>query len=281
MTAAHEARESLGARLRELRKGARLTGIRLAELAGWDNSKVSRLEHGRQTPSEDDIRTWCHFTNANLQIPDLIASARNIEAAYLEWRRIAALGHQRLQQRTIAVEAETELVRGYDPDLIPGLLQTRDYASLVLKACIDSIGGRDELAAAVDVRMERQQVLRTGIHRFHFIVAEQALYTTVGDDEVMIEQLGHLLDVMRLPRLVVGVIPRMGEFRCPTNNFLMYDRRLVQVETVSAELTITQPRELVLYEKTFQSLATQTLKGEAARNVIAAALEVRRARTDS
>lgn len=274
MSSVQQARETLGVRLRELRTSAHLTGLELARLAGWDNSKVSRYEHGKQTPTEQDIHTWCQLTDSALLLPDLIASVRNIEAAYLEWKRIQS---HAVQKKTAQIEAQTKLIRGYDPDLIPGLLQTRDYAHAVLKACVEFLGGPDNLNAAVEVRMERQTVLRrSGERRFHFLVAEQALYTTVGDDSVMITQLEQLLDATRSSRLALGVIPRIAVFRCPTTNFLMYDRKQVQVETVTAELFVTQPGEIALYEKAFQMLTGQAVKGEAARMLIERALEERR-----
>ncbi|MFI9509131.1 helix-turn-helix domain-containing protein [Nocardia sp. NPDC052566] len=276
MTGVDEARENLGARLRELRRDAGLDGRQLAALAGWRPPKVSKIEHGRQTPSENDIRVWCAHTKSELQIPDLIASVRNINAAYLEWKRVVASGHKRRQQQSVSLEAHIELIRGYDPDVFQGLLQTPDYAAAVLRASVDLYQVPDDIQAAVVVRMERQQVLRTGIHRIHFIVDERVLTTTVGNDQIMIGQLQHVLELMDLPRLVFGVVPRYAEYRVPATNFLMYDRRLVQVETVTAELTITQPREIILYEKTFQVLSSQAEYGEAAWALIRTALDRRR-----
>ncbi|MEV6772526.1 helix-turn-helix transcriptional regulator [Nocardia sp. NPDC051030] len=249
-----------------------LTGLELAGLAGWDNSKVSRYEHGKQTPTEQDIHTWCALTNAPLHVADLIATVRNVEAAWLEWKRIQS---HNAQKKTAKVETESKLIRGYDPDLIPGLLQTREYATEVLRECIQFVGGPDDLTAAVAVRIERQQVLRKGMRRFHFLIAEQALYTTVGSDEIMVSQLEHLAAQVRSSRVALGIIPRTARFRAPVTNFLMYDVRQVQVETVSAELTITQPREVALYERAFQILMKQAAKGEAAREMIQIAVAAR------
>lgn len=277
MNSVQQARETLGARLRELRKQANLTGLELARLAGWDNSKVSRYEHGKQTPSEKDIHTWCAITDAPLHLPDLIASVRNLEAAYIESKRIQA---RNAQQKTGEVETSSKLIRGYDPDLIPGLLQTRGYAHAVLRECIDFIGIPDDLESAVVMRMKRQEVLRKGTRRFHFIVAEQALYTTVGDNETMISQLELLLTYVRSSRLTLGIVPRMERFRVPVTNFLMYDQTRVQLETTTAELSVTQPREIELFEKAFKILAGQSAKGRAAITLIEQALAARRTPAD-
>ena len=58
-TSADQARASLGIRLRDIRRDAGLPAVRLAQLAGWLSSKVSKIEHGKQTPSEEDLRAWC------------------------------------------------------------------------------------------------------------------------------------------------------------------------------------------------------------------------------
>ncbi|RDI64919.1 hypothetical protein DFR76_107297 [Nocardia pseudobrasiliensis] len=136
-------------------------------------------------------------------------------------------------------------------------------------------GSRDDLAAGLAARIERQQVLYRGDHRFHFVLAEQVLHTTVGDHNVMVGQLDRLLIAMSLPRVVIGIIPAHTEYTVPLSNFCMFDQKRVLVETITAELTITQPRELVLYEKTFQALAKQAAKGDAARRLIRGALDTR------
>jgi transcriptional regulator with XRE-family HTH domain len=75
-----QAREALGARLREIRLDAGLTARTLARLAGWHFTKVSKLEHGTRRPSHDDIRAWCRHCRAEEQVTDLLATARSIDA---------------------------------------------------------------------------------------------------------------------------------------------------------------------------------------------------------
>lgn len=215
---------------------------------------------------------WCRITRNELALPDLIATVRNVNAAHLEWRRIAATGHARRQRQSIEREAATGLVRGYDCLLLPGLLQTRDYAEAVLRRCIRFLGSPDDLEHAVAARMERQRVLREGKHRFHFLIGEAALYTSVGDGAVRRAQLEHLQTMLSAERVVVGVVPSTAEFIYETTNFTFFDTHLVQVETISAELTIRQPRELVLYERVFRALAEQAAYGDAAQTLIKKAL---------
>jgi transcriptional regulator with XRE-family HTH domain len=272
----HQAREALGHRLRDLRKDAGLSGVGLAERAGWHSSKVSKIEYGRQTPSEEDIRVWCRHTGADDQVPDLIAAVRHIEAAYVEWRRTLGTGTRRRQNTSRKLEARTRLLRWYEPVLVPGLLHTAEYAAAVLRRVIDFYRVPDDLEAGVATRMQRQQILYRGDHRCHFVVAQQALVTTVGDDEVMIGQLDRLLAAMSLPRVTLGIVPSGAEYLVPGNQFILYDERLVQVETISAELTVTPPREIALYVAAFDALAGQAVYGPAARELISSALDARR-----
>ena len=265
----HQAREALGYRLRDLRRDAGLTGQRLADLAAWNGSKVSKIEHGKQTPSEDDIRTWCRHTAALDQVTDLIAAVRHIEAMYMEWRRVLGVGTRRRQVVSRNLEAHSRLVRWFEPVLIPGILHTAEYASAVLRRVIDFYQVPDDLDAGVAARLQRQQVLYRRGHRFRFIIGQQALSTMVGDVDVMAGQLDRLLAVMSLPTVSLGVVPASAEYRVPTNQFILYDERLVHVESISAELTISQPREITLYVRAFEEVARQAAFGRAASVLIA------------
>ncbi|MFB9834784.1 helix-turn-helix domain-containing protein [Actinoallomurus acaciae] len=102
-TPAQQAREAFGARLRELRKDARLTGRALAAAAGWHEAKVSKIEHGRQPPSETDLSAWCEHCGCADQLPDLVATVRHIEAMYVEWRREMRTGQRRFQEYATAI----------------------------------------------------------------------------------------------------------------------------------------------------------------------------------
>jgi transcriptional regulator with XRE-family HTH domain len=270
--AVDDARAALGARLRELRRAAHLSGVDLAARCGWHSSKISRIERGKQAPSEADLADWCAACDSMAVLDDLVASLRNLRAMYLEWQRTLAAGHAHRQRQSIKTEGETRLIRWYDPDTMPGLLQTEDYARAILRVCISMIGGRDDLEEAVAMRMARKSVLTRAGHRFHILIGEAALYPTVGDSAVMVAQLEHLLGELERPNLRLGVIPLNTDYRAPATNFVIYDRAQVLTETVSAELTITRPSEIALHEKTFAVLAEQAAYNDAARALIVRAL---------
>jgi transcriptional regulator with XRE-family HTH domain len=94
-SSAKQAQEALGARLREIRKDAGLSGPALGAGTGQHFTRVSKIEHGVQAPSDQDIRDWCEACGAEEQIPDLIATARAVQSAYLESRRQARAGMKR------------------------------------------------------------------------------------------------------------------------------------------------------------------------------------------
>jgi transcriptional regulator with XRE-family HTH domain len=270
-TTGHQARKALGERLRNLRKDAGLTGKQFAALVGWSPSKVSKIEYANQTPTTEDVRVWCLHTGAKDQVPDLIANLRTIETAYLQWRRMQL---PQRQKHSVAVEEKTKLMRWYEPVLVPGLLQTPPYAEAILRTVLNFCEEpQDHLTATLTARLERQQIVYRGNHRFYFIIAEQVLHTRVGTTEVMLEQMDRLLTAMSLPRVVIGVVPATHQYLAPTNNFIMFDDRMVQVETISAELTITQPSEKALYNKAFQHLKNQATHGKDAKAIISTAIE--------
>lgn len=277
MTTVQEAREALGARLRGLRRSANLTGRALAQRAGWDNSKVSRYEHGKQMPTVEDIRVWCTLTDSVVQIPDLIAEVRNIDASYLEWRRVSA---RRLQQSAGRMEAAADLIRGFDTQLIPGLLQTGAYATTVLRLSFEAVGGADDLADAVAERGNRQRAVRDGNHRCHFVIPESALYITVGGHEIMAEQIEHLLDCLEEPWLTVGLLPNNTPIPAVTGtNFLIYDGEggaIVRIETESAGTSVTDPVKVAIFEKNFRLLADSSVVDAPAKALLEQALEHRK-----
>ncbi|GAA5067709.1 helix-turn-helix domain-containing protein [Nocardia callitridis] len=272
----HEQREALGKRLREIRKDAGLTGRQLAMLAGWHESLVSKIETGHRTPTEPQLRAYCTYTENEGQLSDLVATVRNIESAYLEYRRLLNTGTGRRQQKSVSLAERTKLMRAYEPVLIPGILQTAEYATAVLERVTDFYRIPNDVEQGVSNRLEQQKVLYYGDHRFHILVAENALYTTVGSNEVMTGQLDRLLAVIGLPRMLFGVVPLVAEWRTPETNFFMFDDRMVLVETPAAELTVTQPRELQVYRRVFDTLAKQAVTGSDARALIGTALDRRR-----
>jgi transcriptional regulator with XRE-family HTH domain len=271
---ARQAREALGARLREIRKDAGLTGRALAGLAGWHFTKVSKLEHGAQNASEDDVRIWCEHCHAHDQMSDLVATVRSIDTMYVEWRRQLASGTKRRQRESITFEAETKLFRVFEPLLIPGILQTAEYAETILSRLIEFHGLPDDIEAGVQARIERQQILYRGNHRFYIVIGQAALTLGVVDEDVLVGQLDRLLTLSSLARVHLAIIPaRAKHGYLPVHGFWILDTREVLVETVSAEIKLTQPREVAVYARAFERMASSAVSGKQARVLITRALD--------
>ncbi len=270
----HNARQSLGSRLREIRTAASLTQRDLGRLTGWHSSKISKIEYGKQAPTKDDIGAWCRQCGASDQIPDLVATLQALDEMWIEWKRSLRTGTRHRQREQIAHEGGAQLLRWYESMLIPGILHTADYARGVMSKIIDFYGVPDDLDQGVEARMERQRILYRGDHRLHLVMAEQCLRTVVVDAPTTVAQLDRLLAVQGMARLSIGIIPRGTPFQVLANSFILFDEAKVMVETISAELTVTQPREIELYSKAFQTLARQAVYGPGARQLITEAIKV-------
>lgn len=256
-----------------MRKDASLSGRALAAAMGWHFTKVSKIENGARGPSEEDIRSWCTACRTADQIPDLIATVRHIEAMYHEYRRQMQAGLKHLQESSIPLYAWTSLFRIYDTTVVPGLFTTAEYAAAIFRFWSEFMGLQDDVDAAVEARIERQRVLYRGDRRFDVVLEEQVLRTLVGGSDVMAGQLDRLLAVMSLPRVSIGIIPSTGERHSLTQgSFWMFDDSRVRIETVSASLTITQPRDIALYARVFELLQQSAVYGRQARQLVSRAL---------
>jgi transcriptional regulator with XRE-family HTH domain len=267
-----QAREALGYRLRDIRLDARMSGRQLAALTGWHFTKVSKIEHGRSMPSEADIEMWCFHCGAESQIPDLAATVRGIERLYVELRRLLRTGTSRYQQEVLDQENKSRHVRIFDPAIIPGALQTPGYAAVRFAEFAEMVGIPADVPEAVAVRMERGKLLRSGVRLFNIVVGEHALRVAFADPEVMEEQLHHLLGLVKLPGLRLGILPTRARHYMTLCGFWIFDDREVQVETYSAAVRITQPREVAMYAKVFDHYVKRAVYGQEAGNLIEQAL---------
>jgi transcriptional regulator with XRE-family HTH domain len=140
-----QALDALAVRLREIRNDAELTARQVAQAAGWHESKCSRIEHARSTPSPADIRTWCAICGVPEQAADLTAALRSIESMYVEWRRMNRAGMRRLQEASLPLYERTRQFRIYEPGVIPGLFQTAEYARARMARIAEFNGLPDDL----------------------------------------------------------------------------------------------------------------------------------------
>jgi transcriptional regulator with XRE-family HTH domain len=272
---AQETREALSARLRGFRKDAGFTsGRAFAAATGWQESKVSRIENGKQNASEDDIQVWCQVTGHEDQTSNLIATVRHIDELWMEWRRMLTAGTERRQKKSLPLYQKTKMFRIWDPACIWGTIQTSEYAERIFERVSGFYETPADTDAAVAKRLERQKYLYEGSRIFNVLLGEQALYSNFGGPGVMSAQLDRLMAVMALPRLSLGIVPRSAPLALWVGHaFSMFDDKLVQVETFSAEMSVTQPGEVELYRKAFELHRQSAVYGQAARGLILTAIE--------
>lgn len=268
------AREQLAERLRDIRLDARLTARALSSAAGWHEAKTSRIESAKQAPSEDDIRIWCRVCDAERAVPDLIASSRSADSMYTEWRKLQPAGMRRDQERRVPLYERTKVFKSYVGTVIPGFLQTPDYATALLSAIRMFHGTPDDVPDAVEARMIRNRVVRSGNHRLLAVVEEAVLRQQIGTVEVMSRQLAYLSEATALPAVSLGIIPFSAFDRqvWPLEAFTIFDDQRVHVELLSAQVTVTAPSELVLYARAFEKLAGLAVYGDDARARISHAI---------
>ncbi|MEU5186402.1 helix-turn-helix transcriptional regulator [Streptomyces klenkii] len=265
-------RVALGARLRELRTEAGLNGKDMAARLGWQRSKVSRLEHGKQTATDDDLKAWAREAEAPGEADDLLARLKGLESQQRSWRRQLASGHRGVQERYVVEYRSTSTVRGYEATVIPGLFQTPDYARNLLLHNAELMQSPRDTEEAVRARMQRQEVLYQPGRTFHVMVWEGALHALICPREVMAGQLDRLVSLIGLDRVHLSIIPLGAPLALsPKHGFWIFDDRRVIVETVNTELHLESDEDVALYRRVWDRLHRSAVSGAQAHRLIARA----------
>ena len=265
----HEARLALGKRLRELRRQADLSGRELAEALRWPPSKVSKLENGRQSPTDDDIRAWAEATSTTRDTDALLAALHTLEVQNIEWQRQLRGGLRSHQNELVALDEATRLFRAFECTYVPGLLQTAEYARARFTQSVNVLRVAGDVDDAVQTRLRRQEILYRQDKRFHFVLAESALRYRLCPPEIMLGQLDRLISLSALPNVKFGIIGFATAYTvAPAHGFWLLDEERVMVETYSAELNLAGPQEIELYRGIFDSMAAAASYGRQAREII-------------
>jgi Domain of unknown function (DUF5753)/Helix-turn-helix domain len=198
----------LGAHLRRLREAQGVT----REDAGWEirssESKISRMELGRVSFKERDVADLLTLYGLADEDPErerLIALAREANNPGW-WHRYGDVLPSWFQSY-LGLEAAAALIRTYEVQFIPGLLQTEEYARAVVAHGLTELPA-DEVERRVELRLRRQRIL-TSAHptRLWAVIDEAALWRPIGGSDVTRDQLRALLDAARLQNITVQVMP--------------------------------------------------------------------------
>jgi transcriptional regulator with XRE-family HTH domain len=195
----------LGIQLRRLREGRGISARAAAQAIRASESKISRIELGRNAVREIDVADLLKMYGvtdpAEREQLLSLASQANQPGWWYRFNDILPPWFQSY----IGLEAAAESIRLYEPQFIPGLLQTEAYAATVL-----ALGDipHEEMDRHVAVRKERQRRFAEGRLRLWAILDEEVLRRPVGDAEVMRNQLAHLLAASRNHNLILQIIRR-------------------------------------------------------------------------
>ncbi|WP_412540192.1 helix-turn-helix transcriptional regulator [Longispora sp. K20-0274] len=266
-------RRQLAEVLRDLRQAAGLSGERLAARTGMSQSKISKIETGRIRPAVADVERIV----LALGVPEdarrpIIELARNANLSFITVRAIRQAGLH-IRQRVIAgIEDHATEIRCFQPAMIPGLLQVPEYVRAVLN--LPTVAGDTDPSRAVLARLERQAILYKPGKRFCFLLTEAALRTRLCADPVMAAQVEHVVAVSRMTCVEVSVLPLAARLpELPTTAFVLFDNRLVTVETFHGELEMRDPKDISLYSHVFSLLDGAALRADRARSFLSALAE--------
>ncbi|MEU5996366.1 helix-turn-helix transcriptional regulator [Streptomyces sp. NPDC047197] len=267
-----QARTALGARLRELRvqrPGGKLTGPQLAARLGWPHSKIYKLEGGKQTATRDDLRALAAAVGNPEAFDELAARLAGFETHIQSWRRQLADGHRPVQERWNAEIDRATVVHAWEEAVIPGMLQTTDYARHVLSRYADLHGSVHDVEDAVRARARRQEWLSERDHRFRVLIWEAALRSLICPPSVLAIQLDRLTAMIGMDTVDLGIIPFTASVKvAPANGFWVLDERLVIAEDWHAELWLDDADSITLYAKVWNTLRESAVYGADAHNVI-------------
>lgn len=267
-----QAREALGIRLRELRltaAGGQLTGPQLAERLGWAHSKVYKLEGGRQTARAEDLTAWAAAVGQPEAAEELHARLRGFESHIRSWRRQLAAGHRPVQDTwNVAVE-QARTIHVWEESVVPGMLQTADYARHLFLRYAELYGTRQDTEEAVRARIRRQDWLYQGGHRLHALVWEAALHALICPPSVLAGQLDRLAAAVGMDTVELGVIPLGTPLRIPpASGFWVLDERVAVAEDWHSESWVDDGETVAMYLRVWRSLRQAAVVGAEAQAVI-------------
>jgi transcriptional regulator with XRE-family HTH domain len=265
---AAQGRDWLSRTLRDLREATGQSGVKAAQSAGLSQSRISRIESGVFLPTEEEIGRLCDLYHASPATRRrLLQVARDLRAEIAPARVVLQRGAWRLQRRIASIEENAAEICAFTASIVPGLLQTPEYARVVFADGGDIAG--EELDKAVASRVARGAILDGPGRSLNVIMAEGALRWQAGNAHVMAAQLDHLVKLNQRPQLRIGVVPWTRPAHVfALHGFSVYDHRVVIVGTRTGTSFITDAQDVAEYVRLFSELDAMAVFGSSASRVI-------------
>ncbi|MEU5087302.1 helix-turn-helix transcriptional regulator [Streptomyces sp. NPDC021356] len=266
-------RRRLGQELRRLRELKGMTAEEVAERLLVSQSKISRLENGRRSISQRDVRDLCGvYEVADHRVVDSLMQMAKDSRQQGWWHSFGDIPYSVY----IGLETDAASLRVYDPQVVPGLLQTRQYAEALIAGALPETAPAD-IEKRVQVRMRRQERISAAENplRLWTVLDEAALRRVVGNRSLMREQLEHLVEQSQLPHVTVQVIPfEMGAHPGLNGQYAILefpdtaDSSVVYIEGVTSDLYLEKANDVQKYSVMYEHLRAQALNVEQSREFI-------------
>ncbi|MFC5149413.1 helix-turn-helix domain-containing protein [Streptomyces aureoversilis] len=266
-------RRRLGQELRKLRELKGMTAEEVAERLLVSQSKISRLENGRRSISQRDVRDLCGVYGVeDHRIVDSLMQMAKESRQQGWWHAFGDIPYSVY----IGLETDAASLRVYEASLVPGLLQTPNYASAVTEGSWPEATGAD-IERRVQVRMWRQERITDPENplRLWAVIDESALRRIVGSREIMAEQMRQLVQFSMEPHITVQVLPydvgahpgMYGKFSILEFNDPQ-DASTVYLEGITSDLYLEKPNDVQTYSVMYEHLRMQALNADHSRQFI-------------
>jgi transcriptional regulator with XRE-family HTH domain len=260
--------------LRRLREQAGLTRDEVARRLEWSGSKISRIETGQSRAQTGDVRDLLEIygvTGAETEALVQLAREGRKRGWWTAYNDVFTGTY-------VGLEAETSAMRTYQPQIIPGLLETEDYARALIRAGLVR-ADPDEIDRRVKARMARQDVLtRPDAPAIWAVLDEPAIRRPVGGAAVMSAQLRHLIEVTAAPnsKITLQILPlAVGSHPGLSGPFVILDfpsaedPSVVYLETATDGLYLEETAEIERYTLMFDHLRASALSSSESAGLIA------------
>ncbi|MEU3661157.1 helix-turn-helix transcriptional regulator [Streptomyces sp. NPDC032940] len=273
-------RRKLGAELRALRTSAGITSGEAARLVGWHQSKVSRIETGTSGAKPADVRLLLDaYGVADRELRELLvvlAGSEDTGGRHHWWHAYRGVLPPTYRD-FISLESQASAMRTLETTVVPGLLQTPEYARAVTRAAVEGLS-EERLDTLVEVRLARQDVLRADPPlELNAVLDEAVLRREVGGAGVMARQLERLVEAARLPHVRLQVLPfAAGAHIGVTGPFVIFsfpstsDLDVVVLDHLTSSLHLERKEDLEAYTEAFHALLHHALSPEDSLDYIAA-----------
>jgi len=275
-------RRRLAAELRRLRERAGMTGDQVADRVGWSASKLSRIENAHTVPGDAEIRQLLDLYDVEGHYADeLFALAQ--EAAGKGWWETYSPTLPPDYASLIGLEAEAQAALNWEPLIVPGLLQTGDYAREVTNGYLERIDPvpPSETRRRVEARLARQRILtRDNPLRLSVVLDQSVLHRRFGDRSVMRSQIERLLDLSERDNISLRILQLDGRHPIGTGAFVLLQfgevhdvtyQDVVYIENLTGGRYVEGEDEVFRYKRAFDRLSDLALDEQKSREILVAA----------